>query len=154
MDELFMFLYFDKHLVTVGKREQGPTWTNNMGGKVVSSGGFPMVLFLGKTDKKWPSYSLFCVFDYNLLTVGKTALSGMVARWIVPACGVGKNESYVNIRTRKPHGYFMPYSNVEIICFNTSPLLSTTRHAIHVCFAHSTSGHGSPFSCPKVCDAH
>ena len=69
-----------------------------MGGKVVSSGGFPRVLFLGKTDKNRPSYSHFCVFDYNLLTVGKTALILLDA--LNAAClFTHKNETYVNIRS-------------------------------------------------------
>ena len=70
-----------------------------MGGKVVSAGGFPRVLFLEKTDKKQLSYSYFCVFDYNLLTVGKTALIFLHALNLAHSWE-SKNEPYVNIRSR------------------------------------------------------
>jgi len=75
-----------------------------MGGKVVSSGGFPRVLFLEKTDKKRPSYSHFCVFDYNLLTVGKTALI-LLDALNAASLFIHKNETYVNIRSRN-QGFF------------------------------------------------
>jgi len=74
-----------------------------MGGKVVSSGGFPRVLFLEKTDKKRPSYSHFCVFDYNLLTVGKTALI-LLDALNAASLFIYKNETYVNIRSRNNLG--------------------------------------------------